>query len=787
MTKSLVIVESPTKAKTIKKYLGKEFEVEATMGHIKDLPKSKLGIDIENDFNADYHVMPNKKEVVKKLKKLAKAASHIYLASDPDREGEAIAWHVAEELEDKKKTTQRITFHEITKQAIEEAIKHPKQLDANLYNAQMARRSMDRIVGYTMSPLLWNRVKRGLSAGRVQSVAVKLICDRQDEIEKFIPQEYWSVEAKLATQDGNEFIAKVVDPKEILNEASALSIKEKIETAASIEISEIKKKTKNRNPYAPFITSTLQQEASKKLRFSAKKTMVIAQQLYEGINLGERGPTGLITYMRTDSPNVSAEAIGKARSLIFAMGKEYLPDSPRIYKAKKSAQEAHEAIRPTGIEDTPESIKNHLTKDQFLLYDLIWKRFIASQMMPAVFDQTSVEIMAGNIHLRWTGSVLRFDGFLRVYITESDDDEESEEKGLPLGDLKTGQKLNLRGIDPKQHFTQPPPRYTEASLIKELEEKGIGRPSTYAPTISTIQTRGYVKLESGAFSPTELGRDVNSLLVAHYPRILDVHFTAKMEDGLDLVEEGKKDYLDTMKSFYHTFSKEHQVAEEEMKNLKREMRPSGIMCEKCGKDMIIRLGKSGHFLGCSGWPECANTKNFTRDASGKIVVKEPVPLDINPEESVCENCGAPMVIKEGRFGQFLACSKYPECKTTARIKQQPQPTDKICEKCGSPVVLRRGRFGPFLACSNYPKCKTILPMTTGIKCPMPGCKGELVAKKTKARKTFYSCSNKECDFVSWTKPVEQKCPKCEATFLLRKGDKLHCPNPACDHEEESAA
>lgn len=778
MAKSLVIVESPTKARTIKRYLGKGYDIEATMGHIKDLPKSSLGVDIEGGFKANYRVKPDKRNIVKKLKKIAGLATQIYLASDPDREGEAIAWHVAEEIKDKKRTIHRIIFHEITKKAIEDAIKRSKSLDENLYNAQVARRCLDRVVGYTMSPLLWKKVKSGLSGGRVQSVAVRLICLRQEEIEGFKPEEYWTVDVNLATEkDGEEFAAKVVDPKDIPNEDTALKIKEEIEKAPCIKISEINKKVRTKRSLPPFITSTMQQEASRRLRFSAKKTMVVAQQLYEGISIGDKGLTGLITYMRTDSPSVARDAITDARGFITAqIGKEYLPDSPIVYKAKKTAQEAHEAIRPTSMENTPEVIKPHLKKDQYALYELIWKRFIASQMKGAIFDQTSVEISAGDIRLRAAGSVLRFDGFLKIY-------KPGEEKDslLPAG-LEVGQILELLGIDPKQHFTQPPPRYTEASLIKELEDKGIGRPSTYAPIISTIQERGYVRLEGGAFSPTELGRDVNMLLVKHYPNILDINFTANMEEMLDMIEEGRKNYSEAMQAFYSTYNKEHTRAEKEMKNLRAERRPAGIICDKCGAQMLIKLGKTGHFLGCSGWPECKNTKNFTRDSAGKIIVKEPATPDT--ADITCDKCGAPMVMKHGKFGSFLACSNYPECKNTRPVKQKIT-TDKKCDKCGAPMVARNGKFGPFLACSKYPKCKNIMPYPLGFKCPIPSCTGEIVEKRTRKGKTFYSCSNKDCDFISWTRPVPKKCPTCSADFLLRKGAKLICPNPECDHEQET--
>ena len=668
MGKSLVIVESPTKARTIKRYLGKDYEVEATMGHIKDLPKSVLGVEIDNGFIPNYKVKTDKRDVVKKLRKQAASADHIYLASDPDREGEAIAWHVVEELKKPATEVGRIIFHEITKKAITEALRNAQQLNESLYNAQKARRVMDRIVGYTMSPLLWKKVKRGLSGGRVQSVAVRLICMRQKEIESFIPKEYWTIDVVLKTSGGDEIPAKVVVPKEIPDESAAQAIADEIRNAPAITIDNIRKQVRYKNPLPPFITSTLQQAASTRLRFSAKKTMMIAQQLYEGIGIGSNEITGLITYMRTDSPVVSSDAIKQARDFIPTQyGKNYLPEKSRQYRAKKSAQEAHEAIRPTEVKNTPEGIKSFLSQDQYALYDLIWKRFIASQMKSAAYDQTAVNIKAGECGLRANGSIMKFDGFLRAYSIQ-------EEKDALLPDsIAQGDRLILEKMNEKQHFTQPPGRYTEAGLIKELEEKGIGRPSTYAPIISTIQDRGYVKLEQRAFAPTELGRDVNDLLVKHYPHILDIGFTAKMEDSLDKLEEGHTDYLKAMSSFYQTYNSEHELAMNQMENLRAINRPAGIQCETCGKDMLIKLGKNGHFLGCSGYPDCKNTKEFTRDENGKIKILETLEPELT--DVTCEKCGSPMVSKRGRYGLFLACSNYPECKTPSR-STRPSPLIK---------------------------------------------------------------------------------------------------------------
>ncbi|MBN1635714.1 MAG: type I DNA topoisomerase [Deltaproteobacteria bacterium] len=775
MAKTLVIVESPTKARTIKRYLGQNYAVEATMGHIKDLPKTVLGVDIENEFTPSYRVKPDKRDVVKKLKKAAASAKEVFLASDPDREGEAIAWHVAEEIKQSKSEIKRIIFHEITKKAIKEALDNPKELDQSLYQAQIARRSLDRIVGYTMSPLLWKKVKRGLSGGRVQSVALRLICMRQEEIEAFISQEYWTIEAMLASPCGKQFPAKVVIPKEIPNQEAAENIEKAIRNASRITISQIKKKTRTRQSAPPFITSTLQQEASKKLRFTAKKTMVIAQQLYEGLSIGGEEITGLITYMRTDSPNISQEALDQVRTFIpDNFGQDYLPDKPRKFKAKKSAQEAHEAIRPTSLQHSPGKLKAHLSRDQLNLYELIWRRFIASQMKEAIFHQTAIEIQADEISLRSTGSILIFDGFLKIYQTQ-------EDKDVRLPDtIKQGDDLTLIDLEPKQHFTQPPAHYTEASLIKELEDKGIGRPSTYAPTISTIQDRGYVNLESGAFIPTELGRNVNNLLVKNYPQILDIGFTARMEENLDKIEEGSAPYLKIMETFYEIYNNEHELAQKNMENLKMTPTPSGITCELCGAQLNIKLGKNGYFLGCSSYPDCTNTKEFTRDESGKILIKE-LP---KPEQTdiVCDKCGSAMIIKHGKFGAFLSCSNYPDCKNTKPLKQ-PETTQKKCDKCGSAMVVKRGRYGLFLACSKYPECKNIKPYTLDMKCPLPCCTGEITQQRTKKGKTFYTCSNKECQFISWTKPIEKKCPVCKADFLLKKGQKATCPNPECDYEE----
>ncbi|MBI5885609.1 MAG: type I DNA topoisomerase [Deltaproteobacteria bacterium] len=701
MGKSLVIVESPAKAKTINKYLGKDFTVLASVGHVKDLPKSKLGIDIENNFAPDYEVIKGKANIIKELKKAAKTADKIYLAPDPDREGEAIAWHIAQEVDKKNEKTCRVLFNEITEKAIREAIKHPTVLDRNKYDAQQARRVLDRLVGYQVSPILWEKVKYGLSAGRVQSVAVRLICDREREIQAFKPQEYWTVTADLKTAAGALFTARLAkkDEKklEISDEASAKEILAELKDAA-YQVAEVETKEVKRNPTAPFTTSKLQQEASRKLGFTAKKTMMLAQQLYEGVELGEHGQTGLISYMRTDSTRISAEAVTAARTHIEAkFGAEYLPTKPNIYKSKKASQDAHEAIRPTYFEFPPDVVKDFLSKDQARLYELIWKRFIACQMSPALIDQTSARITARNYTFNASGSTVKFPGFMAVYIEGKDVEEEKEEK-LPV--LKKGEALALQTLNPEQHFTQPPPRFTEATLVKELEEQGIGRPSTYASIISTIQEREYVIKDKTQLKPTELGFVVIDLLVVSFPEILNIEFTAHMEEELDLVEEGKVTWTRTLEEFYKPFKVSLDKAKVDMKSLKTEEVATDLVCEKCGKPMVIKWGRKGKFLACSGYPECKNTADFETDETGKVKVVE---RRVETTDALCPKCGAPMVVKSGRFGKFIACSKYPECKTT-----QPYSTGIPCPNGdGGTLVERRTKKGGrvFFSCSLYPKCE----------------------------------------------------------------------------------
>ncbi len=699
MAKSLVIVESPAKARTINKFLGRDFTVLASVGHIKDLPKSKLGIDIDNGFTPDYVVIKGKGEIIKELKKAGKLAERIYLAPDPDREGEAIAWHIAEEIDKTGQKTKRVLFNEITEKAVKDAIKHPIELDRHKFDSQQARRVLDRLVGYQVSPLLWDKVRRGLSAGRVQSVAVRLVCIRENEVLIFVPVEYWSLTAELENAGGDKFSARLVkkDNKkiELKSGDDANGVIEGLKGAV-FSVSDIEQKETRRNPAPPFTTSKLQQDSSRKLGFTAKKTMMLAQQLYEGIDIGEEGPVGLISYMRTDSVRLSGEAIEAVRSFIEAKyGPLYLPQKPNVYKTKGKAQDAHEAIRPTYMKYAPDAIKAHLSKDQHRLYELIWKRFVACQMTPAVIDATRVEISAGNAGFQANGSTVKFPGFTAVYVEGRDEEEEKEER-LPV--LKKGEPLKLLNLDPKQHFTQPPPRYTEASLVKELEEKGIGRPSTYAAILSTVQDRGYVIKEKGRLKPTELGFLVTDMLVESFPEILDVGFTAHMEEELDRIEEGERDWQTALKEFYGPFSERLKKAGSGMKNVKQEETPTDVVCAKCGKPMVIKWGRKGKFLACTGFPECKNTQDFKVDEHGKVT---PIEKTEEVSTSLCPKCSAPMLVKTGRFGRFLACSRYPECKGTS-----PLSTGIPCpEEDGGELVERRTKKGRiFFGCSKYPKC-----------------------------------------------------------------------------------
>ena len=819
MSKGLVIVESPAKAKTIQKYLGKGFSVEASLGHVKDLPKSTLGVDINNDFETDYIVIPGKEKVVAKLKKLAASADNIYLAPDPDREGEAIAAHLATELDEngskKKKAAkkakkgapepppriQRVTFNEITKRAVQAAFEHPRAIDQNLVDAQQARRVLDRLVGYQVSPLLWDKVRRGLSAGRVQTVALRLIVERERDIKAFEKKEFWTIDAHLAANKppafDARFLGKGEEKIEIPNGEEAEKIRVALEKADWI-VRSVDKKERRRNAAPPFTTSKLQQDSSRKLRFSVKRTMMIAQRLYEGVELGEEGSVGLITYMRTDSTRVAPEAIAEVREYVGKeYGQNYLPENPNTFKEKKEAQGAHEAIRPTSAMRHPDQIKQYLKEDEFKVYKLIWQRFVASQINPAVFDQTTVDIDAKNANdvfwFRVTGSVLKFDGFLKVYEESKEGkDEEDEELKHKLPALEAGQKLTLKALKPEQHFTEPPPRFNEASLVKELEERGIGRPSTYAAILTTIQERQYVQKIGGKFVPTEIGLVVTDLLVENFRDIFDLQYTARLEEELDEIEEGKEKWQDAMSEFYKKFQKDLKYAEKHMENIKRMEKPTDEKCEKCGAPLVIKWGKHGSFYACSTYDkEDPNTCTFTKENPINLPDLDSADMqETGAAEEYCENCGRVMVLKRGRFGQFMACTGYPDCKTTRRLDQGKKvpdiPLDELCPKCGRNMMIRHGRYGEFTTCSGYPDCKYVKQNYIGVKCP--DCKdGDLVEKRARKGNTFYGCSNyPKCKFTSAHKPIAEKCPSCGSEYLVEKnlkaGPVIACPNKECDYE-----
>ena len=763
--KSLLIVESPTKVATLKKIVGKDFVIKASVGHLKDLPKKKLGVDVDNNFAPDYITIRGKGKILSELKAAAKKADFIYLAPDPDREGEAIAFHISNEIAKiSKGKIYRVLFNEITKKAVTEAIKNPTEINTNKFNAQQARRILDRLVGYKISPLLWKKVHRGLSAGRVQSVALRIICEREKEIQAFDSREYWSITADFLGSESPEFQAKLlkVDGKslaipdekntkeksiEISDEKSAQIIVKALDGNEFV-LESIVKKERKRNPLAPFITSSLQQEASSKLNFSPKKTMMLAQRLYEGIALGKEGTVGLITYMRTDSNRLSDEAIEQIRPFITEKyGKEYVPDKPNVYKSKKSSQEAHEAIRPTDVNYEPKAVKEYLEKDLHRLYELVWSRTLASQMVPAVLDTTHFDIQSGPYLLRANGSVIKFAGFMKVYVEKTDEESpnsagtKSSDRILP--DLKKGEKLKLLGVVPEQHFTQPPPRFSEAMLVKVLEEKGIGRPSTYASIISVIRDRDYVTSTEKKLVPTELGFLIFDLLIENFPDIISEKFTAQMEDQLDQIEEGKAEWVDILRKFYEPFSKVLAKAEEKMKDIKGQVEETDEVCEKCSQPMIIKWGRFGKFMACSGYPDCKNTKELAVKNADGTVEEEP------KIEGNCDKCGGALIMKMGRFGKFIACSQYPECKFTK-------------------------------------------PISIGISCPSEGCKGYISSRRSKKGRTFYGCSEyPNCKFVSWDKPVSEKCPECENPYLLQKwkkseGAMIVCPNCSFKKAGEAA-
>jgi DNA topoisomerase-1 len=807
MAKSLVIVESPAKSKTISKFLGNKYVVKASLGHVKDLPKKDLAVDVERDFTPRYEVIEGKKKLLNELKQAARHADAVYLAADPDREGEAICYHLQEELQDAKagngNRIYRVMFNEITANAVKKAFDHPRSVDPNLVQAQQARRVLDRLVGYKISPLLWDKVRRGLSAGRVQTVALRLIVEREREIRAFQKEEYWTIDVHLNAAKPPVLTARLAkrndEAVEVPNEETASTIIAALE-GATYTVRSVTTREKKRNPVPPFITSTLQQEAARKLRFSVKRTMALAQRLYEGVELGPEGSVGLITYMRTDSTRVASEALGEVRSLIGERyGAPYLPSSPNVFKSKKAAQDAHEAIRPTYVSRTPDSVAQYLSEDELKLYRLIWTRFVASQMTPAVFDQTTIEVTApgsdGATYLfRATGSVPKFDGFLKVYQEGKDQkDEEDEELKHKLPAVVEGQVLRFKAIEPEQHFTEPPPRYTEATLVKELEADGVGRPSTYASILTTIQDRGYVKKEGGKFVPTELGTVVTDLLVRNFDDIFDVKYTARMEEELDEIEEGKLDWRAAMTEFYEKFKADLERAEREMEDVKRREIPTDIDCDKCGRKMALRWGKHGSFLGCTGYPECTNT----RQPPAELVGGETGEYGEQEEELYCDNCGRAMVLKKGRFGQFYACSGYPDCKTTKPIgpteqqKKPDVPLNEHCPQCGARLAIKYGRFGEFTACSNYPKCKFVKQKTTGVTCPSCG-KGEIIERRSKKGRTFFGCNRyPDCDFVAWGKPIEEECPECRSPYLIEKwlksGHFAQCPNRDCKYKRELVA
>ena len=877
MARSLVIVESPAKAKTINKYLGKNYLVKASYGHVMDLPKKNIGILLpadpngkpkkkkrktkakagapekkipkpvvvtsENIFEPTYEVIPNKIKVITDLQKAARGVEAIYLAGDPDREGEAICAHLAEIFGRPKKYAEmiakvqeeqkgeakegeeakpkaekkvlapvngappkiyRVMFNEITQKAIKAAFENPAQVNEDLVDAQQARRVLDRIVGYKVSPLLWNKVRRGLSAGRVQTVALRLIVERELEIRAFVPVEYWTIHAMLDAGTPPVFEAKLHKFKdedlEVANQAAADAVLAAVEKA-KWEVASVAQKEKRRNPPPPFTTSKLQQASYNRLRYTAKRTMGIAQKLYEGVELGSEGSIALITYMRTDSVRVSNDALDQVRTMIpERFGSNYLPEKPNFFKSKKDAQEAHEAIRPTDVTRTPEDVRPYLEDDLFKLYQLIWQRFVASQMLPAIFDQTTIDISAGDYTFRATGTVQKFDGYLRVYqmpvaaADREDDEKDDDGEGRSLPQVREGQVLRLESIRPDQHFTEPPPRYNDATLVKDLEEKGIGRPSTYAAIISTLVEREYVTKDQGRFSPTMLGERVSVLLVKSFEDIFDVGFTARLEEELDEIEEGKLGWRTAVQEFWDRFIVDLDKADDEMLSYKAGI-PTGQKCEKCGEgELLERISRHGFFLGCNRYPDC----DYIKDLSPEL----PAEADGTPKIEYCDNCGKEMVIKRGRFGVFLACKGYPDCKTTrrlvegTRIARQPDvPLDEKCPLDDAQLLRRAGRFGDFIGCTNYPKCKYTRPITLGIKCPKCD-EGEFVRRGISrgrgAGRIFYGCSRyPDCDFTTPHEPINQPCPKCHAPFIVEKrtkqGNFRSCIKEGCDWEIEAPA
>jgi len=775
MPKSLLIVESPTKAKTLQKYLGADIQVLSSKGHIKDLPKNELGVDLERDFQPKYVTILGKAKVIQELKKAAAGIPEIFLGPDPDREGEAIAWHIAEALGEQHHRFHRVLLLELTPKAIKEALAKPVALNRPRYESQQARRILDRLVGYQISPLLWQKVKTGLSAGRVQSVALRLVCDRERAIMAFVPGEYWTLDACLEAGAPSPFVAHLVKHKNKNikpgNPAAVEKIMDALD-AAEFRVAAVETKPQRRHPAPPFITSSLQMEANRKLRFPPKKTMRLAQRLYEGMELGDEGPVGLITYMRTDSTRVSGEALEAVRGFIGATyGDAYLPQAPNRFKSPKGAQEAHEAIRPTGVTRRPQDVKAHLGKDELALYDLIWRRFLASQMTPAVFDLTTVDVSAGDYLFRAGASVLKFPGFTKVY----QEFREPEALALPekLPPLASGDLLRLRDFDPQRHFTKPPARYTEASLIKELEVQGIGRPSTYATILTNLQDRLYVVKEKTALRPTEMGLVVSDLLVENFADIMDPKFTAGMENELDRVADGQVSWQELMRDFYGTFVQRLDAAKTGMRRVKSI--PTGLTCPECGAKLVVRWGKNGEFVGCSAYPTCGFTGDFSRDARGRIILAGTAPA--TPAASGERPAPAPAV------------------------RGKPVPTGLSCPKCQKELLVRTGRLGEFLGCSGYPRCRFtqnfsrdaqggIVPPSSADEaahpCPREGCGGHLVKRRSR-RGIFYGCSNfPKCDFSMNQPPQDRPCPQCRFPWLMKKGKKILCPRDECPHQETAA-
>jgi DNA topoisomerase-1 len=768
MAKSLLIVESPTKAKTLQKYLGGDYRVLSSKGHIRDLPKNELGVDLEHDFRPKYVTIVGKNKVISELRKAAEGITDVYLAPDPDREGEAIAWHIAEALGDKNHRYHRVLLQEITPKGIREALAQPVPLNRPRFESQQARRILDRLVGYQLSPLLWQKVKSGLSAGRVQSVALRLVCDRERAIRAFVPEEYWTLAACLEAAQPPRFAARLVkyQGKEIKpgNAGDIDTILTHLEDAV-FRVAKVEQKPQKRNPSPPFITSTLQIEANRRLRFSPKHTMRLAQGLYEGVELGDEGPVGLITYMRTDSTRIAADALEAVRAFIGGVfGPDYVPKSPHRYKSPKGAQEAHEAIRPTDVNRRPEDVKKFLKKDELALYELIWKRFVASQMAPAVFQLTTVDVAAGEYLFRATASVLSFPGFTTLY-QEVREEEDKEEKLPPL---QPGEILTLVDFDPQQHFTKPPPRYTEASLIKELEDQGIGRPSTYATILTNLQDRLYILKIKNRLRPTELGLAVSDLLVLNFPDIMDPKFTAHLETDLDRIAEGQASWLEIMRAFYGPFSQELETARHRMESVRS--LPSGLACPVCGAELLIRWGKTGEFLGCSAYPECSFTSNITRNDQGDIIAPAATAQSSAGKETAassvaaaaggltCPQCGRDLVVRRGKNGEFLGCSGYPRCRFTRNFTQDAQ---------GRPIPQDSETPGP--------------------PCPQAHCDGHLVKRRYR-NKFFYGCSRyPKCTFTLNQPPVETPCPRCDFPWLRKKGKKLVCPKEGCGYEEAAPA